>query len=290
ALDIARKTGAEVVLVHAGTIPDPIPDIPEAMEGAAAHFERALREQLAENRAKLEALRERVSGGGVPVSQVVIDAFADTGLAEAAKEMHADLTVVGTHGRTGVQRFLLGSVAERVVRYSDDSVLVARPNVHSAGGYRRILVPIDFSELSDRVVDAALTLAARDGHVDVLHAWELPGANWLTKDIQTARGGALRQQMAAQARKTAEELLARHATSGVDITVVDREGPATQVIQDVARAGNYDLIAMGSHGRRGLRRFILGSVAEATVRYAPCSVLVVHPERGAASERDAQEA
>ncbi len=153
ALDVARKHDAEVILVHAGTVPQTIDGIPQSMSSTAAHFHKMLEEQLAEDRTRLEALRERIGGGGVRVSHMVIDAFPDAGVAQAANELGADLTIVGTHGRTGFDRFLMGSVAERTARLGKGNVIVARPGARSKGGYQRVLVPTDFSTYANKAFD-----------------------------------------------------------------------------------------------------------------------------------------
>ena len=249
------------------------------MEGAATHFERLLREHLAETRDRLEKIRERVGGNGTRVSHMVIDGFADSGLAKAAEELDADLVIVGTHGRHGLDRFLLGSVAERVVRLSSRSVMVARGDAKAAGGFRRILVPVDFSEISDRVLDTAYAMAARDATVHVFNVWELPGANWTTYDTQHAKGGELREETTAAVVTAGAALIERNAPpKDVSVGFSAMENTASRGIQNRLDAQSYDLVVTGSHGRRGLRRFMLGSVAEATVRYAPCSVIVVHPK------------
>jgi nucleotide-binding universal stress UspA family protein len=277
AINIARKTEAEVVLLHAGTVPDQISGLSPRMEGAAKHFEQLLAEQLAENRERLEELRERCNSGGVRVSHMMLDAFPDTGLANASRELDADLTVVGTHGRTGFDRFLMGSVAERTVRLTEGNVMVARGRGRGAGGYKKILVPVDFSPLSDELMQVATTLAAKAAVVEVFNMWELPGTNWMTKDVKTATGGELRVHLAEAAEQAGKELIERYwREDDVKITFSQDEGAPAHGINEYLEADGHDLVVMGSHGRRGLRRFMLGSVAEATVRYAPCSVVVIH--------------
>jgi nucleotide-binding universal stress UspA family protein len=277
AMNVARRSGAEVVLIHACSVPDAAKSVPLTMQGTVSQLETVVRERLAEDRKKLEQLRERADSGTVEVSHVVIDGFADSGVVEAAAEIAADLIVVGTHGRTGFGRFLLGSVAERTVRLSESNVMVARPQSKGAGGFHKLLVPIDLSDDSKAVLDAAIALAAKDATIEVFHAWQLPGATWATLDVSLASGGTLRSALSASAADRGAELLApfRDETNA-SITFTHAEGPAARTIHDKLDSTEYDLVVMGSHGRRGLRRFMLGSVAEATVRYAPCSVAVIH--------------
>lgn len=278
ALDVARFTGAEVVLAHVTHVPEP-PDptgLPESSARAMAEYHRLLSEHLQESRAQLDEVRERVSGQGVDVSQVVIDGYPDEALARAAGELGADLIAVGTHGRTGIGRFWLGSVAERVVRLTRASVLVARPGSKGRGGFQRILVPTDFSAHSEEALEVALVLAANGATVDLLHCWEVPALllGHVTPSAEEKAIAPVFRSLEESARARGRELCERHRREGVTLEFSTAEVSPSRGIRE--RAGAYDLVVMGSHGRRGARRFLLGSVAEVTVRHAPCSVVVVH--------------
>jgi nucleotide-binding universal stress UspA family protein len=286
-VEIARHVGAEVVLVHAGALHDTVQDVPQAVSRSVREYEVMLKEHLDEVRAQLEALRQRVSGQGVEVSHMVIDGFADTGLCEAARELGADLVVTGTHGRTGVSRFLLGSVAERVVRLCSMPVLVARGEA-PRGGYRRILVPTDFSDAAEAALDMALQVAGRDAHIELLHCWNLPpGAGGYLAELSGTRGvyETVRDAVTEGADAAAERLLGARRGRGSTVAFTRIQAPAARGIQQfMDERGPWDLVIVGSHGRRGLSRFLLGSVAEVTVRHAPCSTLVVHVPRSETAE------
>ncbi|HKE13903.1 MAG TPA: universal stress protein [Kofleriaceae bacterium] len=282
AVRIARHVGAELLLAHAGSVIDTA-DAALAPESAALlEYERIVAQHVAENREHLAQLVDRVRSRGVDASEQIVEGFPDTGISEAADELDADLVVIGTHGRTGLKRLLLGSVAERVVRLCRRHVMVARPTADGeAAGYRRILVPTDFSPRAELALEIALELADPAGEVELLHAWSLPA---LTGSLVPSRASEsalepVRASLAAGARDKGEALIARHPTPAtVALTIVNDQ--AARAIGERAATG-HDLIVMGGHGRRGLRRLILGSVAEATVRHAPCSVLVVHELPGA---------
>ena len=268
AVKIARYTGASVVLVHAGLVLDK--QYGPSRSAAAREWEQMVDAQLAGDRDQLEVLRERLAAQHQDISHMVIDGFADTGLCEAAKELGADLVITGTHGRTGIKRLFMGSVAERAVRLCETNVMVARPGAEGSGPFRRILVPTDFSIHADKALQLAMILAAPDGQIDVFHAWNTP------PELALEWTGPVLHELATNAREAGERLLAKHhrdrLTLGFDTT---RARPIDGVLERL-QGGDYDLVVMGSHGRRGLRRFLLGSVAELTVRHAPCSVLVAH--------------
>ncbi len=273
ALNIARHLDTELVLLHVGVILEHPADLP----GAGSIYAGVARAQLEADRAQLGELRARISGQGVQVSQMVADGFADTAIVDAAAELDADLIVMGSHGRSGIRRLLLGSVAERVVRLAPCSVLVARRDGELPGGYRRLLVPTDFSPTAEQALATALSLAAPGATVDVLHCWSLPPggpdpgtADW--QGIYRAAG----ERIGMVAGVELDRLIDRPAPAGVTLHRHLLEDTPAHGIQQWLEGHPYDLVVTGSHGRRGVRRFLLGSVAEATVRHAPCSVLVAH--------------
>jgi nucleotide-binding universal stress UspA family protein len=261
-MNIARRTGASLVLVHVSFIPPPRSERPN--DALAALF----RERLEAERQDLAALRARLAGQGVEVSQVIYDGDPDEGLADAARELGADLVVVGTHGRTGIKRLTLGSVAEKTVRLASCSVLVSRGDA-PAGGYHRIVVGTDFTAQSDVAVDRALELTAPAGTVRVVHAWQPPYMEYDVAGLVTA---SLREAQELVVAEQRARLLAKPVAAEIAPTLDLEVGSPFLVLDAVPDA---DLIVVGSHGRRGVSRFLLGSVAEATVRHARCSVLVV---------------
>lgn len=266
---IARHTGAEVVLVHAGMVPDQ--SLPVPHNEAAKEWQRIVDSRLAADRSKLEELRERLTTQLPGVSHMVIDGFADTALCEAGKQLGADLLITGTHGRTGLKRFLLGSVAERVVRLYERNVMVARPGAQdSGGGFQRILVPTDFSVHAEDALRLALVLAAPGATVEVLHTWDTP------PELALEWTGPILKELADQAEASGEKLLEKHQREELTITYDAVRARAIAGIEERLHQREYDLVVMGSHGRRGLRRFLLGSVAEKIIRHAPCSVIVAH--------------
>jgi nucleotide-binding universal stress UspA family protein len=139
---------------------------------------------------------------------------------------------------------------------------------------RRILVPVDFSPGSQAAVDCALYFAdAHDASIDLLHVYELPTQMSTIVPGANSRGDVAeeRSDAGAQLVALAGRLLARGFTR-VRTRIVG--GFADQVI--LAEAHAYDLIVMGTHGRTGLDRLVVGSVAEQVVRGASCPVLTLH--------------
>lgn len=269
ALHIARSTGADITLVHACAIPEP-PSV-----SVAGSWSELMQHQLDENRRKLEALQQSLSQQGPRVAHVLVDDIADAAILDVAGGVSADLVVVGTHGFTGIKHLLLGSVAEKVLRHSRASVLVARrpepePPLEELGhGYRSILVATDFSDSAEYALELATALAEDGASIEVWHWWNSPYGGPLP-DPQ-----ALREEIERSARAAGEDLLMRYRNPRYRLSFHVAESPVKYGIQQqITSHAGYDLVAMGSHGRRGLTRWLLGSVAEATARHAPCPVLI----------------
>ena len=139
---------------------------------------------------------------------------------------------------------------------------------------RHILFPHDFSETAESALTLALELARRlDGKITLLHAYEVAAYAY-------PEGPAVSVEMAREiesgARKALEGVAARVRSAGVPVEVQVRQGVPWSEIVKAARELQVDLIAIGTHGRRGFARALLGSVAERVVRMAPCPVLTVH--------------
>lgn len=207
------------------------------------------------------------------VEVVVEDGWAHVVIVREAERRRADLLVVGSHGTTGVKRLLLGDVAEKVVRHAHGPVLVARPRL----GTGVVLVATDFSEASTPTVAAAVAEVRRSAaKLAIVHSVDLSPGLLAGLELSTgvfAYGPP--QEIPAELREAVDGMLlsalSKHGAEGERIVT---EGPAAAAIVRTAEQLHADLVVVGTVGRTGLPRLLLGSVAEAVVRYAPCSVLV----------------
>jgi nucleotide-binding universal stress UspA family protein len=144
---------------------------------------------------------------------------------------------------------------------------------------REILVPIDFTETSERALDYAVDLAKRLGaNVTVMHAYELPIYGFPDGALVASVDVATRISQASQ--EGLDAALEKRQGSGVALRAILRDGPPAEEIATVALEQKADLVVLGTHGRRGLRRAIMGSVAEEVVRACTCPVLTVHDPNG----------
>jgi len=205
-----------------------------------------------------DAITTRVESLVGPIPAGELDIVLDDGLASDVIAKHAeatdtDLVVVGGTGKRGAVRRLLGGVAESVVRTCSRSVLVARPRP----GTQRILCAVDFSPASWVTARAAVALHVACGdELEVVHArWSAEPAAELTRRLE----GVVAELGHGIARLV--------------------EGAPDIVIPALAADERADLVVIGTTGHGGLGELLLGSVAQAVARNAPCSVLVVRQQR-----------
>lgn len=269
AVELAKTHGARIELVHSLLVPSRAtdfvpspPDFTEALQEAASgrlnEITELVRAQGVEVTAELKL--------GVP-SQVILD---------TARQVNADLVVIGTRGLSGLRHLLLGSTAERVVQHAHCPVLTVHPG--DADKHRSIdtiLIPTDFSKDAETAYFAALHLLGRtEGtRVVLLHVYHLPYEYTAYGTIPTSLDYFKDVEGAAEERLTglAQEL----ERQGFNVETVAREGFPPEVILGEAEAVGADLIAMGTHGRTGLAHLVLGSTAERVVQRADCPVLTL---------------
>jgi nucleotide-binding universal stress UspA family protein len=260
AKDLATRYGATV---HALCVVDS-----RTLENAP-HYE-----QIKEERTELaERTCADISAADVPVERAVRTDVPHEAILEYATGQEIDIIVMGTHGRTGVERYLLGSVTEKVLRLSDVPVLTVKAEDEDAVTYpySDVLVPTDGSDGAaaaiDPAVDIARTYDAR------LHALSVVDAMAMGIDVRSAGIAERLEDAARTAVETVEERAAAASVSAIDTDV--EYGTPYREIRSYVDANDIDLVVMGTHGRSGIERYLLGSVAEKTVRTSPVPVMTI---------------
>ena len=258
---LARRFGSRVTLLHAlEPVPNWLVGFPYALELAALG---------------LRQFADRLTAQGVQVAETVVKVgpAADT-ILQQARAIEADLIVIGA-GEAANGRFAPGPVAQAVVERAEPPVLAVRPDVLVR--YSNILCPVDHSEVSRRALQNAVWLAhAFGGSLQVLSV--VPAVSWLSA---AAESGTLTHVQEAHFHRWEEELaeFLRHTDFGeVRWALEVRKGVPHREILAAAEQHHSDLLVMGSTGRTGLVRVLLGSTTRRVLRDLPCSLLTVKGE------------
>ena len=244
--------------------------------GDSVHFVHPLsREQV------LDQLRRTLDSAQIAPADATLTAEAGEAwstIVDQALSMPADLLVMGTHGRSGFDRLLLGSVTEKVLHKAPCPILTVPPHAPQAaetgGTFSRILCPVDFSPSALQAFGVAVDLARQSGgSVIALHAIE-----WLADDV---RGHAqfnvedYRQHLIDDAHSRLRALIADQPGDTGSIEDVVVTGRAYREVLKTADTRTADLIVMGAQGRGGMGLTLFGSTTQQVVRGATCPVLTV---------------
>ena len=273
---LAQQNRSHLIMVHAQADDAPIDNVDNEVLKQLGEVSAAVR---AEEQRRLATRVSELAARGVSVELDHRTGPPGEVVSEVARERGAELIVIGTHGHTGIHRFLLGSVAMAVLRHAPCDVLVCRGTT-GPSPFLRPIVATDFSPAAARALKNVAALTAPGAPIEVVHAWQLPAGSWGATILGQARypWSNVRDAVLASAQTQADQLVAGFADLGHPLHVELVQGPPASVITHAAEKGAYDLIAVGTHGHRGFRRLLLGSVAEGVIRHAPCSVLVAHSE------------
>jgi nucleotide-binding universal stress UspA family protein len=214
--------------------------------------------------------------------------FISQEILQAARDIPADLIVMGTHGASGLERWLLGSVAENVFRHAACPVLTVpfgapEPADAPAVPFKTILCAIDFSRDSQRALALAQSLAqAAAGRLVLVHAFEqFSGENpTSTAHYNVAE---FRRALERDARQRLEDLVPFWARSGFDTSVVVATGRASREVLRVAAAFGADLIVLGVHGRNAIDLALFGSTTRHILHQAKVPVLTAPQDVKAAA-------
>lgn len=240
--------------------------------GVDEEFVERHEKQARETISDLEALADP----GDDVRTAVVRGKPSEAILGYADESDADLLFMGTHGRTGLNRYVTGSVTERVVRQSDVPVFTVRATDRSvADGYDRIMIPTDGSDCSEAAIDHGVAIAEKyDAEV---HAVNVMDIRAMSGTSEVTLQNAQLDNLQAQSEDVTEAVADRVREAGLDVTTAIEKGTPAVRLLDYADENDIDLITMGTHGRRGLDRYFLGSTTAKVVRTAEMPVLTVRP-------------
>jgi nucleotide-binding universal stress UspA family protein len=284
AFELALRLGHErprsVVCVHAVDTRNAV--VPPSGVGFAFDPTPLIQALEDEGKELLASAQARADAAGVRLTTELVFDDPVAATVRSATEHAADLIVMGTHGRTGAARVFLGSTTEGVLRACSTPVLTVRTAMHaaeSAWPFESALVAVDESDPSDAGVALALEMGESEG-VRLAFCNVVASGDVLDK---AATYGYDPASILSELRRTGAELvaapLAKAQGLGVHADTIVVEGEPVEKLLATAAETHAGLIVIGSHGRRGLRRLFVGSVAEKLVRDSSLPVLVVRVAR-----------
>jgi len=251
--------------------------------GAAVHVLHVVDERHLENAPQhdrlvttdtrvVDEVVDQLDEAGVEATGAVVTNRPHEGILEYLEEHDVDLVVMGTHGRTGLQRVFLGSVTEGVVRLADVPVAtVSHPATDDGGGCRTILLPTDGSEHAMVALPPAVELAKAYGATLLLVSVVEPTAVNFTGGEEVIVG-----YLEDAAEAALDDLRSRARIAGVaDVRTAVEVGPPVRTLRTYVESPDVDLVVMGTHGRSGVARYLLGSVTERLIRTSPVPVVTV---------------
>lgn len=237
--------------------------------------------------ADVESVADRA--GDRPVETAVVEGTPADAIVDYVDREGIDLVVMGTHGRTGVSRLVTGSTSAQVVRESPVPVATVQDDGGSPPtDYDDVLVPTDGSPAAAAAIDHGIALADAFGAtvhaVYVVDTAALAGGADTTIPGGGGGGGVatgdLLEPMIESGEGAADRVVAQARERGLDATAEVIEGSPGSALLDYVEDSGVDFVAMGTHGRSGLDRVLLGSTTERLMRHSPVPVLSVRAEDG----------
>jgi nucleotide-binding universal stress UspA family protein len=281
AIAIAKWYQSTITLLHVHVLPVPY----GAGQGVVPPPSTLTPETRKALLGDLERFSGSASAAGIPVECEIVEGPISPAILAKAEALPADLLVMGTHGRSGFERFVLGSVTERVVRQAPCPVLTvprAASDVVPAPPvlFKRIICAVDFSDCSLDALEYALSLAGEaDAHLTLLHVIELPPSIPREMHEAAVADPRLLRDYIAQAeevgRARLQELVPANVGEFCTVDTMLATGKPYREILRVAEEQKAELLVLGIHGRGPIDRLLFGSTTQHLVRQATCPVLTL---------------
>jgi nucleotide-binding universal stress UspA family protein len=282
ATTLGQRLPAELVLFSAVAIPS---DVLESLAKVGLGSEPLFEELEIEAGEYLETVTHHLSKAELSVSHVVLRSRAAEAIVAYAEQADIQLIVMASHGLGGLQRWMHGSVAEKVLQSASVPVLLVRakegitqklPEAHPC---RRVLVPLDGSKLAEQVLPAIIPIAAALGcEVTLLRVLAVDTAGPFTGRWYLPQNSSF-ETADQDARSYLEGLASHIEEQGIRVSTAVQLGPVAKSIVEYAEGHDVDLIAMCTHGRTGIARWALGSVTDRVLRTGDKPVLLVRARR-----------
>ncbi len=268
AMFIAEGYGADITLLHAVILYQEDIDEEEQLQA----YEKIIQKKEKERTKKLELHSVAAEKRGIQVNSVLIRGFsAADSMINYISDNNFDLVVMGTHGRTGLEKWILGSVAERMVRLSPIPVLTIHKDFDKMN-IKRILVPVDFSGYSKIAVNQGIAIARGfNAALEFLHVVEME----THPEFYNISFEPILKANPELEHHVTENMLELTGIPRGEAAYSVKEGTVYKEIKKYADHHQIDLIVMATRGMSDLEHFLVGSNSERVVRIAPCPVLTI---------------
>ncbi len=261
AMEFAKIFHSEVVPIH--VLPDDMTNekVKSLLHGTASQ--------------KLQETAEMLKNEGVKIGEpMVVYGSPHRVIVEAAVDLNASLILTGSGETQKGEKFFLGTTTERIILKSEKPVFVVKEDV--ALNVQHILCPVDFSATSKRALKNAITMAHRfKADLTILSVCELQGSLWFTSEGDRAIENESRY---AGHKENFEKFLDEFNLAGLNWKRETRKGKPAEEILSAISEKMIDLLVMGTSGKTGLNRLVIGSVTEKVIREVPCSFLTLKSE------------
>jgi nucleotide-binding universal stress UspA family protein/predicted transcriptional regulator len=290
AVKLAQDRGLALVLARVVEYPQMSSEVWGPSAATTDLYEQVLTYEQEQATQYLAELRERLSETGLPVQTVVQTGSPVVALLDLVDQIGADTIVMASHGRSGLKRLVLGSVAHQLLAHATVPVFLVRaepPEQQRTPAFSRLLVPLDGSSLAERAIPAAQAIAAPGATIQLTRV-----APWPPATLGAGTAGRLRDNEAAAYRvslahayleRVAAPLRAAGFTVKPEVIVGESTGSVGHHLAVAAAAGDVDVVAMSTHGRGGVTGWLLGSVADEVARSVDRPVFLVSARAAARS-------
>jgi len=279
AVTLARELPAELVLLRAIWI---LPDIAEMLDKSTPELNAIVAQLEADANGYLGNLVAQLREAGLSARSVVRLGPAAETILDYTDQVNVDQIVMATHGYSGVKRWTHGSVAERVLQAARVPLLLVRVSERDLAGdwqqparCRRILVPLDGSPVAEQILPSVTSVAqSMSGELILFQVPIAHISGWMTGEWYLPVQGAL-DTAEEDAQAYLSTVAGRLQKQGLEVTTATSIGSVADCIVGYAEANRVDLIAMCTHGRTGMARWALGSVADRVLRAGGIPILLV---------------
>jgi nucleotide-binding universal stress UspA family protein len=225
-----------------------------------------------------DGVRKQLQSQGYVVTAHLAEGDAAQQVLEIAQTNHADLIAMTTHGRSGIARWALGSVTERILHATVLPVLLVRQSAHNPNvRSKRIMLPLDGSELAEQALPYAAVLAKATGaELELVHIISPSDLEYTIEErpYRTERQRAA-EKLFALAETYLQRIVVQLEAETIPCQTKSEYGEIAETLSQLAERDEVDLIVMSTHGRSGLNRWVYGSVTNRLIREVTCPILVV---------------